>query len=132
MVDRLSWAEVRRLALHHRKALIVANLVALLTTLCTVPIPLLLPLLVDEVLLGKGDAALQVMNRFLPASAQQAIGYIGLMLLLTLLLLLQLLLLLLQLMFLLLLLPQLLLLLLLLLQLLVQLLVEPRSLMVIL
>ena len=86
MVDRLSWAEVRRLALHHRKALIVANLVALLTTLCTVPIPLLLPLLVDEVLLGKGDAALQVMNRFLPASAQQAIGYIGLMLLLTLLL----------------------------------------------
>ena len=86
MVDRLSWAEVRRLALHHRKALIIANLVAVLTTLCTVPIPLLLPLLVDEVVMGKGDAALQVMNRFLPASAQQAIGYVGFMLVLTLLL----------------------------------------------
>ena len=86
MVDRLSWAEVRRLALHHRKALIIANLVAVLTTLCTVPIPLLLPLLVDEVLLGNGDAALLVMNRFLPAGAQQAVGYIGLMLVLTLLL----------------------------------------------
>ncbi|MDP3846062.1 MAG: ABC transporter ATP-binding protein [Pseudomonas sp.] len=84
--DQLSWAEIRRLALQHKKALLIANLVAVLTTLCSVPIPLLLPLLVDEVLLGNGDAALQVMNRFLPVGAQQALGYIGLMLLLTLLL----------------------------------------------
>ena len=55
--DRLSWAEIRRLALRHKKALLLANLVAVLATLCTVPIPLLLPLLVDEVLLGKGDGA---------------------------------------------------------------------------
>jgi ATP-binding cassette subfamily C protein len=46
----------------------------------------LLPLLVDEVLLGNGRAALQVMDRFLPVAAQQPVGYIGLMLLLTLLL----------------------------------------------
>ncbi|MFZ3183799.1 MAG: ABC transporter ATP-binding protein [Pseudomonas sp.] len=84
--DQLSWAEIRRLALQHKKALLIANLVAVLTTLCSVPIPLLLPLLVDEVLLGNGDAALQVMNRFLPTGAQQALGYIGLMLVLTLLL----------------------------------------------
>ncbi|MCS8877269.1 hypothetical protein N1F48_23000, partial [Pseudomonas aeruginosa] len=45
--DRLSWAEIRRLALRHKKALLFANLVAVLATLCTVPIPLLLPLLVD-------------------------------------------------------------------------------------
>lgn len=80
MADQLSWAEIRRLALHHRKALILANLVAVLATLCSVPIPLLLPLLVDEVLLGAGDSALQVMNRFLPASWESAAGYIGLML----------------------------------------------------
>jgi ATP-binding cassette subfamily C protein len=85
-VDRLSWRQIRRLALQHKKALIIANLVALLTTLCSVPIPLLLPLLVDEVLLGNGRAALQVMDRFLPVAAQQPVGYIGLMLLLTLLL----------------------------------------------
>lgn len=52
MADQLSWAEIRRLALRHRKALLLANLVAVLATLCSVPIPLLLPLLVDEVLLG--------------------------------------------------------------------------------
>jgi ATP-binding cassette subfamily C protein len=85
-VDRLSWAEIRRLALHHKKSLWIANGVAVLATLCSVPIPLLLPLLVDEVLLGHGDAALKVMNHALPEGWQKAAGYIGLMLFVTLLL----------------------------------------------
>ncbi|WP_434705424.1 ABC transporter ATP-binding protein [Pseudomonas sp. Z1-12] len=83
-IDRLSWAEIRRLALTHKKALWIANGVAVLATLCSVPIPLLLPLLVDEVLLGHGDAALNVMNQALPTAWQSAAGYIGLMLLATL------------------------------------------------
>ena len=82
--DALSWAEIRRLALRHKKALWIANGVAILATLCSVPIPLLLPLLVDEVLLRRGDAALKVMDHLLPDSLQKAVGYIGLMLLLTL------------------------------------------------
>ena len=86
MPDRLSWAEIRRLALQHRKGLILANLIAVLATLSSVPIPLLLPLLVDEVLLGDGNTALQIMDHFLPAGWQTAVGYIGLMLLVTLLL----------------------------------------------
>lgn len=57
---------------------------AVLATLCSVPIPLLLPLLVDEVLLGHGDAALKIMNHVLPTMWQQAAGYIGLMLVVTL------------------------------------------------
>lgn len=84
--DRLSWAEIRRLALHHRKALLLANGVAVLAALASVPIPLLLPLLVDEVLLKQGDAALRLMDHLLPAAWQNAVGYIGLMLLATLLL----------------------------------------------
>jgi ATP-binding cassette subfamily C protein len=83
-VDRLSWAEIRRLALHHKKSLWIANVVAALAVLCSVPIPLLLPLLVDEVLLGHGAGALTFMNRFLPDSLHKAVGYIGLMLLFTL------------------------------------------------
>jgi ATP-binding cassette subfamily C protein len=83
-IDRLSWTEIRRLALTHKKALWIANGVAVLATLCSVPIPLLLPLLVDEVLLGHGDAALKVMNQALPSDWQSAAGYIGLMLLVTL------------------------------------------------
>ena len=84
--DRLTWAEIRRLALRHKKALWIANGVAVLATLCSVPIPLLLPLLVDEVLLGNGDAALKVMNQLLPTTWQSSVGYIGLMLLVTLML----------------------------------------------
>ncbi|MFH7365556.1 ABC transporter ATP-binding protein, partial [Pseudomonas syringae pv. tagetis] len=38
--------------------------------------------LVDEVLLGRGDAALKFMNHLLPDGLQKAAGYIGLMLLL--------------------------------------------------
>jgi ATP-binding cassette subfamily C protein len=86
MLDRLSWKEIRRLALRHKKSLLLANLVAVLATLCSVPIPLLLPLLVDEVLLKQGDAALKVMNNFLPAQWQTAVGYVGLMVALTLML----------------------------------------------
>jgi len=82
--DRLTWGEIRRLALRHKKALWIANGVAVLATLCSVPIPLLLPLLVDEVLLGNGDAALKVMNHALPQAWQAAAGYIGLMLAITL------------------------------------------------
>lgn len=41
-------------------------------------------LLVDEVLLNDGDAALKVMDNFLPAHWETAAGYIGLMLVLTL------------------------------------------------
>ncbi|BAN47062.1 ABC transporter ATP-binding protein [Metapseudomonas resinovorans] len=84
MPDRLSWAEIRRLALRHKKALWLANLVAVLATLCSVPIPLLLPLLVDEVLLQRGDAALRFMDHFLPQPWENAAGYIGLMLVVTL------------------------------------------------
>ena len=83
-VDRLSWAEIRRLALQHKKSLWIANGVAVLATLCSVPIPLLLPLLVDEVLLGHGDTALKIMNHALPEGWQKAAGYIGLMLAVTL------------------------------------------------
>ena len=84
MPEQLSWAQIRQLALRHRKALVLANLIAVIATLCSVPIPLLLPLLVDEVLLKQGDAALRVMDQLLPAGWQTAAGYIGLVLALTL------------------------------------------------
>jgi ATP-binding cassette subfamily C protein len=81
--DRLNWAQIRQLVMRHKKALWIANGVAVLGTLCSVPIPLLLPLLVDEVLLGHGDSALRFMNHLLPDGLQKAAGYIGLMLLFT-------------------------------------------------
>jgi len=83
-VDRLDWAQIRKLALRHRKSLWIANSVAVLAVMCSVPIPLLLPLLVDEVLLGKGNSALLFMNNLLPDNLHKPVGYIGLMLVATL------------------------------------------------
>lgn len=81
--DQISWAQIRSLAVQHKRSLIFANILAIFATLCSVPIPLLLPLLVDEVLLGQGGQALVIMDRWLPSMWQQAIGYIGFMLVLT-------------------------------------------------
>jgi len=78
--DRLSWGEIRRLALQHKRALWTANGVAVLATLCSVPIPLLLPLLVDEVLLGHAGSATRWMSHVLPSAWQIPVGFIGLML----------------------------------------------------
>lgn len=78
--DCLSWGEIRRLALQHKRALWTANGVAVLATLCSVPIPLLLPLLVDEVLLGHAGSATRWMSQVLPIDWQIPVGFIGLML----------------------------------------------------
>ncbi|CAI3787717.1 Multidrug resistance ABC transporter ATP-binding/permease protein BmrA [Pseudomonas sp. MM227] len=80
VADRLSWGEIRRLALQHKRTLWTANGVAVLATLCSVPIPLLLPLLVDEVLLGHAGSATRWMSQVLPAAWQIPVGFIGLML----------------------------------------------------
>ncbi len=80
------WRAIASLALKHRPRLVRANLLAVLATLVSVPLPLLLPVLVDEVLLGQAGPVLPVMDRLLPASWQQPVLYIGAMVVLALLL----------------------------------------------
>ncbi|OZB14150.1 MAG: ABC transporter ATP-binding protein, partial [Marinobacter sp. 34-60-7] len=58
-----------------------ANLLAIMATVMSVPLPLLLPVLVDEVLLNEPGPVLPVMNSMLPADWQQPVAYIGLMVL---------------------------------------------------
>ncbi|OAJ92300.1 ABC transporter ATP-binding protein [Vibrio bivalvicida] len=66
----------------HKSKLILANIVALLATLISVPIPLLMPLMVDEVLLNQPGKGLEAMNSLLPSEMQTPTGYIALTLLL--------------------------------------------------
>ncbi|PAU35839.1 ABC transporter ATP-binding protein [Vibrio coralliilyticus] len=66
----------------HKSKLVLANIIALFATLVSVPIPLLMPLMVDEVLLGKPATGLELMDRVLPVSMQTPTGYIFLTLLL--------------------------------------------------
>ncbi len=84
--DGYDWSYFWQVARRHRSSLILANIVALAAALVSVPIPLLMPLLVDEVLLDKPAALVGWMNGFFPDTWQQAIGYIGFIFLITVLL----------------------------------------------
>ncbi len=79
-----TWGEVIRMVLSHRKELVTANLIAILGTIAAVPVPLLIPLLVDEVLLHKPGTLVAWSNRLFPESWQGPVLYIFAVLLLTL------------------------------------------------
>ncbi len=81
-----SWKAIRKLALRHKKRLFYAHLVALLATLASVPVPLLMPLLVDEVLLNKPGHVLGFINQFTPPDWHIPVVYIAAVLLASLLL----------------------------------------------
>ncbi len=68
----------------HRRELILANLIAILGAIVSVPVPLLIPLLVDEVLLHKPGAAVHLMQQLFPAAWQGPVLYISAILALTL------------------------------------------------
>ena len=77
------WGYILTVAKEHRRDLILANLVAILAVLASVPIPLLMPLLVDEVLLHKPASLVGLMNGLFPSSWQGPVLYISAILLLT-------------------------------------------------
>jgi len=62
----ITWADIYQLALTHKSKLISAHFMAILATLASVPIPLLMPLLVDEILLNKPGITLTTLNQLLP------------------------------------------------------------------
>nr|WP_086938058.1 ABC transporter ATP-binding protein [Thaumasiovibrio occultus] len=63
-------------AMKQKKRLVIANVIAVLATLISVPIPLLLPLMVDEVLLEKPAGGVAAMNTILPQAWQTPTAYI--------------------------------------------------------
>lgn len=83
-IERLDWKLIRGLAWQHRRKIVLANLLAILATLASVPIPLLLPLLVDEVLLQQPGKALPFLSSILPQGWAVPVGFIGSLLLVTL------------------------------------------------
>lgn len=71
-----TWQELFQQMLRHRRELVIANLVALFAVLISVPIPLLIPLLVDEVLLHKPGWLVARMNELFPTEWHGPVLYI--------------------------------------------------------
>jgi ATP-binding cassette subfamily C protein len=77
---------ILRRALGYKKHLVKANLIAVLATICAVPVPLLLPLMVDEVLLDQPGVTVHFIERFTPEIWHGPVLYISAVLLFTLIL----------------------------------------------
>ncbi|MCK6264197.1 ABC transporter ATP-binding protein/permease [Vibrio sp. ZSDE26] len=60
----------------HKKKLVTANVVAMFATMLSVPIPLLMPLLIDEVLLEQPGFGLELLNGIMPTAWQTSVGYV--------------------------------------------------------
>lgn len=78
------WRYILRIAAGHKRELIYANIIAVFATLSSVPLPLLMPLLVDEVLLGQPGAVVAAINAYTPDSWHGPLLYISVMLIATL------------------------------------------------
>jgi ATP-binding cassette subfamily C protein len=63
---RFTWQGMFAIAAEHKKQLFIANTVAMLAVVCSVPIPLLMPLLVDEVLLKQPGPLVAFMGTLFP------------------------------------------------------------------
>lgn len=55
----------------HKRSIIIANIIAVLLTVISVPIPLFIPFLVDEVLLGKEGSFTATVNQFVEVSSAE-------------------------------------------------------------
>ncbi|MDO6762509.1 ABC transporter ATP-binding protein [Agarivorans sp. 1_MG-2023] len=71
-----TWATIRHQIFQYKKPLVYAHLIALLATLVSVPIPLMMPLLVDEVLLNQPGKAISVLQNILPEVWHKPSAYI--------------------------------------------------------
>jgi len=67
-VDRISWSQILKTARSYKRTLWQANLIAILAAVLSAPVPMLMPLLVDEVLLGKPSFLIETMNAVFPES----------------------------------------------------------------
>ena len=76
MPEKYTFKYLLSLALEHRRTLIFANIIAVLAVVTSVPIPLLIPLLVDEVLLNQPGKVVEAFNSIFPVTIQGPILYI--------------------------------------------------------
>jgi len=77
------WGTVIGIVKEHRRELIAANIIAVFAVLASVPLPLMMPLLVDEVLLEQPGSLVYAMDRLFPATWHGPVLYVGAILLLT-------------------------------------------------
>jgi ATP-binding cassette subfamily C protein len=80
---RYGWSYLVGVARQHRRTLALAHVIAVAAVLAAIPIPLLMPLLVDEVLLGRPGAVVHTLDGIFPAAWHGPVLYVCAVLTLT-------------------------------------------------
>jgi ATP-binding cassette subfamily C protein len=78
-----TWDYLLQVAFRHRRELVAANLIAIVAVTVSIPVPLLMPLMVDEVLLGQPGYLVAHMDRLFPQSWHGPVLYVAVILALT-------------------------------------------------
>ena len=78
-----TWRYVLSIFAQHKRTIVAAHAIAIGAAMFSVPVPLMLPLLVDEALLGERGKMLAVLDRVVPSSLHGPAAYIAAILLLT-------------------------------------------------
>jgi ATP-binding cassette subfamily C protein len=79
----MNWSYILDIVRQHRSTLVSANLIAIMSALLSVPVPMLMPMMVDEVLLDKPGEIVALLESVLPASWQGPVGFIVTVMLVT-------------------------------------------------
>ncbi len=84
--DHISWSQIFQTTKSYKRSLWQANLIAIFSAILSAPVPMLMPLLVDEVLLNKPGFLVEGVNALFPANWLGPAFYITIIMLLTMLL----------------------------------------------
>jgi ATP-binding cassette subfamily C protein len=82
-VSKYTWFYVLNAARRHKKPLIHGHIIAIIAVMISVPVPMLMPLLVDEVLLNEPAIMVAAMNQLFPSDWHGPVLYIAVIMLLT-------------------------------------------------
>ena len=82
----MNWSYIYDIVRQHRSTLVAANIIAILSALLSVPVPMLMPMMVDEVLLDKPGEIVAFLEDALPAGWHGPVVFIVAVMLVTMLL----------------------------------------------
>ena len=82
----MNWSYIFNIVRQHRSTLVAANTIAILSALLSVPVPMLMPMMVDEVLLDKPGEIVAHLEAVLPEAWHGPVVFIVTVMLVTMLL----------------------------------------------
>jgi ATP-binding cassette subfamily C protein len=72
----MNWSYILDIVRQHKPTLVAANIIAILSALLSVPVPMLMPMMVDEVLLDKPGKIVEFLETVLPEAWQGPVAFI--------------------------------------------------------